>query len=322
MRLSERATGPIVAAMRFAIVGAGGVGGLTAGLLYRAGHDVTVVARGAALDAIRARGLRVESPLGAFEASVNAVGSAREAGAVDVVLIAVKAWQVAGVAETLAPLAAAGAIVIPLQNGVDAADQCVAALGPERVVGGLCRMLSWVTEPGAVAHQGPPPSFMFGAWQAPLDPRVDQVRAALEGAGARASIATEFRSALWEKFLFIASFGGVCAVARSYAGVVRAIPETRALLAAAFGEVRAVAVAKGVVLSGDVVERTLAYVDGLPEGATPSLQRDVVAGRPSEIESLSGAVVRIGGEVGVAVPVHAGMHGALLPQERVARKGA
>jgi 2-dehydropantoate 2-reductase len=238
---------------------------------------------------------------------------------VDAVLVAVKAWQVPEIAPSLAPLVARGGVVVPLQNGVDAADECVAVLGPGCVLGGLCHMLSWIAEPGKVTHLGAPPSFTFGAWRAPVDNRGLQLRSALEASGARAIMADDFSAALWEKFLFIASFGGVAAVSRSTAGVVRSIPETRRLLADACAEVRSVAVAKGIALAPDVVDRTLAFVDSLPEGATPSLQRDVVAGRPSEIASLSGAVARIGAEVGVPTPVHAAIHAALLPLERAAR---
>lgn len=299
--------------MRIGIVGAGGVGGLAAGLLARAGHDVAVVARGATADAIRARGVRVDSPLGSFDARVELV-DARDLDT-EVVLVAVKTWQVADAARSLGR----AALVVPLENGVDAADECVDALGAERVAGGLCHMLSWIAEPGSVKHVGAPPRFTFGAWRTRLAGRLDSLVSALSGAGADAKIVDDFPAALWEKFLFIASFGGVGAVTRATAAELRGIPETRAMLVAAFEEVGAVAAAKGVALPSDVVARTVAYVDALPADATASLQRDVVAGRPSEIASLSGAVARVGVELGVATPVHAAIYAALLPMERAAR---
>jgi 2-dehydropantoate 2-reductase len=305
--------------MRIGIVGAGGVGGLVAGLLARAGSDVALVARGAALAAIRAHGLRVESPLGTFTVPVEAAAAPDELAPAHAVLLAVKAWQVPEVATAVRPFVAEGGFVVPLQNGIDAPDQCVAALGADTVLGGLCHMLSWIVEPGTVKHVGDTPRFTLGAWGAPLAGREAGLVRALEAAGMSVHVATDFPAALWEKFLFIASFGGVGAVARATAGALRATPETRRLLVAACGEVRAVAAAKGIALAADVVSRTVAFVDALPEGATASLQRDIVAGRPSELAALSGAVARIAVETGAPAPVHTMIHAALLPQERAAR---
>jgi 2-dehydropantoate 2-reductase len=159
----------------------------------------------------------------------------------------------------------------------------------------------------------------LGAWQAPADGRLDALKQTLDAAGVRARIATDFHAALWDKFLFIASFGGVGAVARSGAGALRTIPQTRRLLVGAFEEVLAVATAKAVVMKPDVVAKALALLDAIPADAIASLQRDVVAGRPSEIESLSGAVARIGADLGVSVPIHTTIHAALLPLETAAR---
>jgi 2-dehydropantoate 2-reductase len=301
--------------MRIGVVGAGGVGGLLSGLLARAGHDVVIVARGAALEAIHARGVRVESPLGKFDARVEAVASPAELD-VDAVFLAVKTWQVPEVA---AALASRPGYAVPLQNGVDAPDQCVEALGSERVLGGLCHMLSAITEPGAVKHVGAPPRFTLGAWTSPSNGRAEKLVATLRDAGADAETADDFAAALWEKFLLIASFGGVGALTRSPLGAWRAIPETRALLVSALQEVRAVASAKGIRCRDGVVEQTLAFIDRLPAEATSSLQRDVVAGRPSEIDSLSGAVARIGASVAVDVPVHRTIYASVLPLERGAR---
>jgi 2-dehydropantoate 2-reductase len=211
------------------------------------------------------------------------------------------------------------AIVVPLENGVDAPDQCATALGAHRVFGGLCHVLSWIADPGSIKHVGEGPRVTVGAWQAPVDGRLEALKQTLDAAGVRSRIATDFHAALWDKFLFIASFGGVGAVARSGAGALRTIPQTRRLLVGAFEEVLAVATAKAVVMKPDVVAKALALVDAIPADAIASLQRDVVAGRPSEIESLSGAVARIGADLGVPVPIHTTIHAALLPLETAAR---
>jgi 2-dehydropantoate 2-reductase len=233
--------------------------------------------------------------------------------------LAVKTWQVPEVAATLGPMLGRETIVVPLQNGVDAPDQCADVLGEHRVFGGICHVLSWIAEPGAVKHVMDAPLVTVGAWRSPVDGRVDSLKQALESAGVRVRIPEDFPVALWEKFLFIATFGGVGAVARSGAGALRTVPQTRQLLVGAFEEVLAVARARGVAMRPDAVARALALIDLVPADSIASLQRDVVAGRPSEVDSLSGAVVRIGAEVGVPVPIHTTIYAALLPLERAAR---
>ncbi len=304
--------------MRIGIVGAGGVGGLIAGLLARGGHGVALVARGRTREAIAERGLRVDSPLGVFTARVD-VGSAEELAPVDAVLLAVKTWQVPEVAATLGPMLRRDTVVATLQNGVDAPDQCVEVLGPERVFGGICHVLSWIAEPGSIKHVAAAPRVTLGPWRAPIDGRIHALKQALESAGVPVRIPEDFPAALWDKFLFIASFGGVGAVTRAGAGALRTIPQTRQLLVGAFDEVQVLANAKQVALRPDSVAKALALVDVLPEDSIASLQRDVAAGRPSEVDSLSGAVARIGAELGVSVPIHAAIYAALLPQERAAR---
>jgi 2-dehydropantoate 2-reductase len=305
--------------MRIGIVGAGGVGGLIAGLLSRAGHDVAIVARGKMLDAVRNRGLRIESPLGTFTVRVEVAEAAGGLAPVDALLVAVKTWQVPEVAATLGPALGREGVVVPLQNGVDAADQCADMLGADRVFGGICHVLSWIAEPGAIKHVSAPPRVTLGAWRSPVTPRVDALRDALDGAGVTAHISRNFAAALWDKFLFIAGFGGVGAVARAGAAAIRTIPQTRQMLVGSFEEVRAVATARGIALRPDAVARALALIDVLPDDSIASLQRDLVAGRPSELDSLSGAVARIAAEVAVPVPIHSAIYASLLPQELAAR---
>jgi 2-dehydropantoate 2-reductase len=168
-------------------------------------------------------------------------------------------------------------------------------------------------------HVGAVPRVTLGAWQSPIGGRLETLTQALEGAGVQARIAEDFPAALWEKFLFIATFGGVGAVTRAQAAALRTIPQTRQLVVGAFEEVRAVAAAKEIALKPNAVDKALMLIDSVPDDATASLQRDIVAGRPSELDSLSGAVVRIGAEVGVPVPIHTTIYASLLPQEQAAR---
>ncbi|BDG03230.1 2-dehydropantoate 2-reductase [Anaeromyxobacter oryzae] len=309
--------------MRIAVIGAGGVGGLLAALLARAGEEVSVVARGSALDAIRAAGITVDSPLGAFTQRVAAASDDPATLApADAVLVAVKAWQVAELAPRLAPLVAPGGVVVPLQNGVEAAGRLAAALGDERVAGGLVNVLAWITGPGAVKHVGGPPRLTVGERGArgkPPSPRLEALAAALGRGGAEATISGDIERASWEKFLLIGPWGAVSAVARAPIGVVRTVPETRALLEAAMEELAAVGRARGVAIPADAVARTLAFIDAVMPEATASMQRDVGAGRPSELDDQAGAVVRLAAAVGVPVPVHGFLLAALRPQEAAAR---
>ncbi len=311
--------------MRIAIVGAGGVGGLLGGLLSRAGTEVTVLARGAHADAIRAHGLRVDSPLGRFSAPVAAVAAEPAAlGPADAVLVAVKAWQVAELAPTLAPLVAGGGVAVPLQNGVDAAGRLAAALGEDRVAGGLVSVLAWIEGHGTVKHVGGPPRVKVGergARAGAPTPRLDTLAAALRAAGAEAEVVQDVERASWEKFLLIEPWGAVAAAARAPIGVVRSVPETRALLVGVQEELVRVARALGVALPEDAVARTLSFIDGLAFEGTASMQRDLGAGRPSELADQTGSVIRLARQAGVPVPLHETIYAALLPQE-VAARGA
>jgi len=306
--------------MRIAVFGAGAVGGYFGGRLAQAGEDVVFIARGAQLQALRERGLRVESPKGDFSVNpARATDDPAQVETVDAVLVGVKTWQVPDAAEAMRPLLGPDAFVVPLQNGVEAPDQLAAALGSERVLGGLCRIVSFLVEPGHVRHAGLEPYVAFGELDDRPSGRAERLRAAFARAGVTAEVPSEIRVAMWGKFLFIASFSGVGAVTRAPAGVLRSLPETRRLLEQAMHEVLAVAHARGIALPEQSIPNTMALIDGLlPEG-TASMQRDIMAGRPSELESQNGAVVRLGQEVGVATPLHAFIYHSLTPLEMRAR---
>jgi 2-dehydropantoate 2-reductase len=308
--------------VRVAIVGAGGVGGVLAGLLARAGAEVTVVARGAHGEALRARGITLDSPLGRFTVPVAKVAAdPAELGPADAVLVAVKAWQVAEVAPSLAPLLARGGVAVPLQNGVEAADRLAAALGEDRVAGGLIAVLAWIDGPGVVKHVGAPPRVKIGerGARAGASPRLETLAAALRAAGAEAEVVPDIELAAWEKYLLIEPWGALAGAARAPMGVLRATPPTRALLAALQDELARVGRARGVALAADAPARVLAFLDGVPAEATASMQRDLGAGRPSELEDQTGALIRLARAAGVPVPLHEALYALLLPQDAAAR---
>lgn len=307
--------------MRIASFGAGGVGGYFGGRLAQAGHAVAFIARDAHLQAIQRDGLRVDSIAGDFVVRpAEATDTPAAVGPVDVVLVCVKAWQVPDVARALPPLLGPDTCVVPLGNGVEAPDQIAEVIGADRVLPGLCRLMTYVAAPGHIKHAGVDPVVEFGERGAPPSPRVKALRAAFEKAvGLAVKTPDDIELALWEKFLFIAPFSGMGALTRVPAGAMRGVAETRAMLEAAMREVVALAQARGVGLGEEAVRRTLAFVDGLPAHATASMQRDIMEGRPSELEYQTGAVVRLGLAAGVSVPVNECIYRGLLPMELAAR---
>ena len=292
--------------MRIVVYGTGGVGGYFGGRLAEAGEDVTFVARGEHLQAIKTNGLRVESPNGNFviypASATNDVNEVRET---DLVILGVKAWQVPNAARAIKPIVGPTTTVLPLQNGVDAVPQLVAELGSRNVIGGLCRIVSFVVEPGHIRHAGFAPTIIIGELDNRRTERITKIEEVFKHAGLDTTIASDIQVALWTKFLFIASFSGVGALANAPAGILRSDPKRRAQMLSAMEEIYALAHARGVKLPPDSVEKVMAAVDGLPADATSSMQRDIAAGKPSELESQNGAVVRMARDSGIEVPTHA-----------------
>lgn len=307
--------------MRITVFGSGAVGGYFGGRLAQAGEEVVFIARGAHLQALRSDGLRVDSPKGDFLVQpAQATDDPAQVGAVDAVLVGVKAWQVPQAAQAMRPLLGPDTCVVPLQNGVEAPAQLAAALGERHVLGGLCSIISLVAGPGHIRHVGGEPYIAFGEMDNRPSSRAERLRQAFaQASGLTVEIPPDIHAALWKKFLFIAAFSGVGAVARAPAGILRSVPETRGLLQEAMQEVWAVARARGVALPEDLVEKTMAFVDGLPPEGTASMQRDIIEGRPSELAAQNGAVVRLGAEAGMATPVHSFIFRSLWPLELRAR---
>ncbi len=305
--------------LRIAVYGTGGVGGYFGGMLALAGEDVSFVARGEHLLAIREKGLVLELPDGERVIRAPATDDPAEIGPVDVVLLAVKTWQVRECARAMGPLLGTATFLVPMQNGVEAAKELAEELGAERVVGGLCGTISFVAAPGRIRNVGGSNFVRFGERDGSRSERCERLRSAFERAGVRAEIPDDIEAALWEKFLFVVPVGGVGATTRAPIGVFRQVPETRELLERAMREIEALGRARGVALPAEIVPKSLHFVDKLPPEGTSSLQRDLAGGRPSELEAWVGAVARLGRESGVATPVHDLFYRCLLPLELRAR---
>lgn len=307
--------------MRIAVFGAGAVGGYFGGRLAQAGEDVVLIARGEHLQAMHTHGLRVESVEGDFVVNSPQVSDdPADVGVVDAVLVAVKAWQVPDAALAMRPLVGPQTFIVPLENGVEAPLQLVGVLGAKHVLGGLCRIITALVEPGRIRHTGISPTIIFGELDGRRSRRAERLQDAFQRAeGVTPYIPPDIHVAMWKKFLFIAALSGLGAVTRAPIGVIRSLAETRRMLEEAMEEILAVAHARDVPLPRTAVAETMAFIDGLPPDGTASMQRDIMAGRPSELASQNGAVVRLGQKAGVDTPLHTFIYHSLLPQERQAR---
>lgn len=306
--------------MKIAVIGAGAVGGYFGGRLALSGNDVTFLVRGKTFEALRSGPLRVASIGGDFEVNVRATDDPAGVGHVDAVLVGVKAWQVPEAAAAIGKMPGRESVIIPLQNGMEAPGELAAVLGSGRVAGGLCRIVAQRIGPGQVDHFWADPSLAFGELEPLANGAILQkLCEAFVAAGVRCDLSRDIRRAMWEKFLFITPWGSLGAVTRLPVGLLRTDPELRGRLIQALEEVAAIARAEGSVLDDVSVKKTLAVLDGLPEETTSSMQRDLMEGRPSELEAQTGAVVRFGRKTGVPTPAHDTIYAELLPLERKAR---
>jgi len=307
--------------MRIAIYGAGAVGGYFGGRLAQAGHDVTFIARGENLRALQANGLRVDSSFGDFSIiPAQAVSDPAEIGVVDLVIPGVKTWQLPGILPGMAALVGPETMIVTVQNGVDAHLVIGEALGHQHVIGGITRLFSNLIEPGHIVHGGKSAQFMVGELDGSLTPRVQALFDILKSAqGIEATLTTDIQRELWAKLVMITAFGGVGSITRAPMGVILSLPETRSMLEASIHEIASVADARGYPLADDIVARTMVFYNGMPFLGTSSLQRDILAGRRSELDSLIGTVVRFAREKNVAVPVNEVIYASLLPTEMKAR---
>ena len=299
--------------MRIAIVGSGGVGGYFGGRLAAAGADVTFLARGAHLEAMRARGLRLDSPKGnlhlprvAAESDPAAVGHA------DVVFFAVKLYDTEGALAMLPPLVGPRTIVVGFQNGVETVDTLTRAVGASHTAGGVSYVSAVIAEPGVIRHTAMD-HLIFGMPDGSRSAQLDALLEACRPAGFQSTLSQDITVDIWTKFVRLSVFSGMTAVTRSPIGVIVNDPELLDMLKAAARETLAVAHAKGVKVAGSIDEDVAAAYKALPPQAKASMLEDLERGRRIELPWLSGAVARIGREVGVPTPIHTFITAVLKP---------
>ncbi len=305
--------------MKIAVIGAGGVGGFFGGKLAYAGHEVTFLARGRHLQAMKENGLQVKSIDGDFRVDhVMATDQIAKLGRPDLIMVALKAWQVKEVRESLKDIIHEKSVVLPLQNGVLAAEELSETLGTQHVVGGLCRIISMIESPGVIKHFGAQPSIVVGELNGEKTTRSIEVVELFRSSGIHTKHADNVQIDLWKKFIFIC-VGGLEAISRTTNGEMRSHPETRELMIDLLHENWRLAEAAGIAVPESYVEDTVGFIDALPGESTFSMARDIWDGRPSELDYLNGAIVSLAKEYGVDVPINRIIYHSLLPMERKAR---
>jgi 2-dehydropantoate 2-reductase len=287
-------------------MGAGGVGGYYGAVLAQAGEDVTFIARGAHLQALRQRGLKVESQAkGNFALEkVQATDKPADIGPVDLILMATKAYDLEAAAASLKPCLGPNTVIVPLLNGVDIADRIASAVGKAYVLGGMCQISASIVEPGTIRIVGPLNKIVFGELAGGTSPRTEAVFQALQKAGINVELSPQVLVDIWNKFLFITAIGGVCTLTASVLGPVRGDPDTRALLVGVLEEGHALAKQLKIPLKPSVVQDILGNLDKLPEGSKPSMLLSLEQGGKLEVDALNGTAARLGKQLGVPTPIN------------------
>ena len=291
--------------MKIAIMGSGGVGGYFGARFAAVGANVNFIARGDHLAAIHKDGLQVLSANGDLTLKpVNATDDITSIGHADLVMLSVKLWGTEDAAQSIAPLMGPNSTVVSWQNGVVAEDILIKRYGKERVIGGVSNIAALIERPGLVRHNGTMARLIFAELDGKTSPRIDALAALCKQANIDHVVSDDITRAIWQKFIFLASFSGMTCATRSAIGPIREDVDTRALLKAALAEVVAIGRAKGVALPADQVEQSLTWADNLPATMVASMLGDLNRGNRLELPWLSGTVVKLGKELGIAMPVH------------------
>jgi 2-dehydropantoate 2-reductase len=299
--------------MKIVVFGTGGIGGYFGGRLAASGADVTFIARGAHLAAIKADGLKVESGLGNIELKVSATDDPKSIGPADYVLYCVKMYDIESSAELAKPLIGPNTAVVTTQNGVDARERLAPILGEPHVMGGVAQISATIAAPGVIRHVGQLARLVFGDAGGQVSPRAKALEEVCKKAGIDALATDKIDVEIWRKFVFLASIAGLSSLTRQPMGAINSDPDLSALLAEAVGEIVAVARAKGVALPADAAELVTKMIGGMPPQAKPSMLQDLERGNRIEVAGLSGKVAALGRALGVPTPVHRTIYACLKP---------
>lgn len=296
--------------MKVVVMGAGAVGGYFGALLHRGGVDVTLIARGRHLEAIQARGLRIQSAVGDFTVPAKAVGDPRAVGPADLILFCVKSYDTESAARQCLPIVQAGTILLSLQNGVDNEAKIASVVGEARVLGGVAYIGAQVFEPGVIVHTAEG-RIVFGEVHGGISERVRRLEQTFRDAGLPAEVSSNIRAILWGKLCWNAAFNAINALVGGDVHAVVERPAARKLAQAVMEEVRAVAAAEGIHLSEEIVDKLLHWTATAGAGVKTSTRQDFEAGKPLEVEALNGVVVLKGRAAGIPTPFNFALYGLL-----------
>lgn len=300
--------------MKIVILGSGGVGGYFGGRLAAAGSDVTFVARGAHLAAMRRNGLKIMSPRGdLYIPQIKTAEAITEIEAADLVVVSVKLWDTESVAASLEPIAKRGAAIVSFQNGVQRDDMLRKYVPSDSIMGGVCYIAAAISEPGVIRHIGIMQRLVFGEYEGRQSSCSEAFLAACQKADIDAELSDAIERLIWEKFVFLVGLSGTTSRFRTPIGAIREDSEKRAMLLESMCEVVAVGRAKGVPLRPDFAEDRLAFCDTLPAAMTSSMEVDLERGKRLELPWLSGAIVDLGAQFGIPTPANTAIVAALLP---------
>jgi len=306
--------------MNIVVIGAGGVGGYFGGKLAKFGLDVTFIVRGVTLEAIKTNGLQVKSIHGDFVVHPKVTNNINDIKNPDLIILGVKSWQITDIAKLLKPVINENTMVLPLQNGADNADKLMSVLNAQNVLAGFCKIVSKVEAPGIVNHFAYDPEIVFGEYDNLKTERLHILKAIFDKAEINNTIPEDIHLDIWKKFLFIVTISGVGAITRSVFGVMREDDNVRQIMYQTANEIVAVANAKDINLTNSDVEMVLQVIDNLDYNTTASMQRDIMEGRPSELENFNGYIVKEGKKLHITTPANTFIYHCLLPMEKKARK--
>ena len=300
--------------MRIAVVGAGGVGGGFGAALTKAGADVTFIARGAHLAAMKSQGLKIQGGRGETHlVPTKATDNPAEIGPVDIVLFCVKLWDVESAGKAIKPLVGPDTAVIPLQNGIDAAERLIPILGPKAVMGGVAQISASIVAPGVIQQVGTFMRMIFGELDGKRSKRAEDFFALCQKAGFDVTLSEQILTDLWMKFILLACNASITAATRQPLGKLREDADLRPIMMAAFQETIDIGRAKGVTLPADALAKILDFVGHAPPAMKASMALDLERGNRLELPWLNGKVVELGRQLGVATPVHGMMYAVLKP---------
>ncbi len=306
--------------MEFLIFGTGGVGGYFGGRLAKAGYPVSFIARGKHLEAIQKNGLEVESINGNIKVQPKlATDNLAEVATPDLVILAVKSWQIQEIAKQLKPVISADTMVLPLQNGADNAEKLLEILPKKNVLAGLCHLISFIEKPGKIKHVSFEPRITFGEIDNSKTSRIQQLKTAFEKAKITNVNPDNIQLEIWKKFLFIATISGIGGLTRVPIDKIRESKYLYDMMLETAREIKALAKAKEIPLNDEHLKKSFELINSQPAGTTASTQRDLMESKASELENFNGYIVREGEKLNIPTPINKIIYECLLPMEREAR---